>query len=333
MVAYDGLGAVADLRSAELGRQAKVKRLATPTAEWRRGGLRGAFDDLVPDDLRDRVAVAAADGGRLAASVSRRAATRARREARAAADRIGDGLDREHDDVEDDAVADVEDSDDEFVVGEAFDDDVEDDVDEGAGPRTDGGVPGTDYDYTERADTRTDVGPDDVLDEPIPEVPGVEDGDVVDDEDVDVEVDPENGTVADVETRDHVSVDDDVEQAVEDPDGPDVAAVDLDVYDAVVPDRAVVDLRDCRYLAPYDVDPSAFDRVEENAKKGARGIGDLGALGTGALLLSAAMLGGILVYLGMSSGGGGGGVSLPIGGVLAPNLSLARDLAAGVVAP
>lgn len=83
-------------------------------------------------------------------------------------------------------------------------------------------------------------------------------------------------------------------------------------WKAVLPERKVVDLRNVLSLAPFNVRPEAFDRVEENAKAGQAGFAALGPMGQAGLLLGAAMLGGILVYLGMSSGGGGGvDVGLP----------------------
>jgi hypothetical protein len=87
------------------------------------------------------------------------------------------------------------------------------------------------------------------------------------------------------------------------------AAEELDAWEVTLPEKKVVDMRDTLSNAPFHVDPSLVHRVRQNAREGQSGLADMGPVGTAGLLLTAAFVGGILVYMG-TSGGGGGGVSV-----------------------
>lgn len=100
----------------------------------------------------------------------------------------------------------------------------------------------------------------------------------------------------------------------------------VEEWETLLPERKVVDLRDTLHAAPFHVKPQAFHAVAEEAKRGQRGFASLGPVGQAGLLLGAAMLGGILVYLGLSAagggGGGGGGVSIPMAYVAGESLGV-----------
>lgn len=89
----------------------------------------------------------------------------------------------------------------------------------------------------------------------------------------------------------------------------------IDEFDALLPEKKVVDLRDTLYNAPFHVRPEAFHRVEKNAQKGVSGFGSLGAVGQASLIMGAMFLGGILVWFVMGNSGGGS-MTLPF--TLAP---------------
>jgi len=88
----------------------------------------------------------------------------------------------------------------------------------------------------------------------------------------------------------------------------------VDHWEVTLPEKKVVDMRDTLANAPFNLSPELVHRVRQNAREGQRGLfGDVGPIGQAGLLMGAAMLGGILVYMGMSGGGGGAaGVSLPV---------------------
>jgi hypothetical protein len=95
-----------------------------------------------------------------------------------------------------------------------------------------------------------------------------------------------------------------------------------------VPDgRQIVDVRPVVNLLKNNGDSATPKTTAENAAQAERAFENWGELKRNASLIAAAMVGGILVYLGMSSGGGGGGgggggsvvpvmIDLAVGGVL-----------------
>lgn len=98
----------------------------------------------------------------------------------------------------------------------------------------------------------------------------------------------------------------------------------IDEWETMLPKRKVVDLRDTIHAAPFNVKPQQFHRVAENAKKGQKGFASLGPIGQAGLIMGAFMLGAITCYIGFSaSGGGGASISVPMGGVMIPNMEAA----------
>jgi hypothetical protein len=80
-----------------------------------------------------------------------------------------------------------------------------------------------------------------------------------------------------------------------------------------VPSRGIVDLRKIKYLAPFNVDPDRFYRIEENAKASLRTMKRQDAVIQGMLIISAVVVTMILTWFIMSQGGGGGGMpSVPV---------------------
>ncbi len=80
-----------------------------------------------------------------------------------------------------------------------------------------------------------------------------------------------------------------------------------------VPSRGIIDLRKIKYLAPFNVDPDRFYRVEENAKASLRSLKRQDAVVQGMLIISAFVVGMIMTWFIMSQGGGGGGMpSVPV---------------------
>jgi hypothetical protein len=84
----------------------------------------------------------------------------------------------------------------------------------------------------------------------------------------------------------------------------------LGEFEVALPKRAVVDLRDTLYNAPFHVRPAQFHRVEENAKAGQGGslnenLIRFGLLVTGFMLAIVAQ-----VVAGGGGGGGGGGAAV-----------------------
>jgi hypothetical protein len=89
--------------------------------------------------------------------------------------------------------------------------------------------------------------------------------------------------------------------------------------------REIVDIRPVANLLKNAGDSSTPKTTAENAAQAERAFDNWGELKRNASLIAAAMVGGILVYLGMSGGGGGGGG----GGASVPGLMI--DLAVGGV--
>lgn len=95
-------------------------------------------------------------------------------------------------------------------------------------------------------------------------------------------------------------------------DGGETAVDAIGEYDAVLPKKKVVDLRDTLHNAPFHVRPEAFHRVEKNAQKAQSGFASLGPVGQAGLIMGAMFLGGLLAWFVMgNSGGGGGSATLP----------------------
>lgn len=76
-----------------------------------------------------------------------------------------------------------------------------------------------------------------------------------------------------------------------------------------VPSRGIVDLRKIKYLAPFNVDPDRFYRVEENAKASLRTLKRQDAVVQGLLIISAFVMGMIMTWFIMNNAGTGAGVS------------------------
>lgn len=78
-----------------------------------------------------------------------------------------------------------------------------------------------------------------------------------------------------------------------------------------VPDgREIVDVRGVVNLLKNNGSPETPRKTAENAAQAERAFDSMQGLKQSASLLAAAMVGGILVYIGMSGGGGGGGASV-----------------------
>lgn len=73
-----------------------------------------------------------------------------------------------------------------------------------------------------------------------------------------------------------------------------------------VPSRGIIDLRKIKYLAPFNVDPDRFYRVEENAKASMRTLKREDAVVQGLIIISAFVMGMIMTWFIMNNGGGGG---------------------------
>lgn len=88
---------------------------------------------------------------------------------------------------------------------------------------------------------------------------------------------------------------------------PDGGSEEGSVWEAYLPERAVVDLRDTLYNAPFHVRPAQFHRVEENAKAG-QSVGMNENIVRFGLLITGFMLA-IIAQVVLSGGGGGGGAT------------------------
>jgi len=83
--------------------------------------------------------------------------------------------------------------------------------------------------------------------------------------------------------------------------------IDFSEFTSTLPKRAVVDLRETIWNAPFNVSPMAFDRVEKNAQAGAVGLGRFGPIAQAGLIIGAMFMGGLMVWFAINNGGGGGG--------------------------
>lgn len=89
--------------------------------------------------------------------------------------------------------------------------------------------------------------------------------------------------------------------------------VELEETQVAVPTRRIIDLRDIRYLAPYNVSPESFFRVEENAKISMSRFNMQNPTSVAMLVITAVVITMIMTWFLLSQGGGGGGgISMPI---------------------
>lgn len=95
---------------------------------------------------------------------------------------------------------------------------------------------------------------------------------------------------------------------------------ELEKDEVVIPSTGVVaDLRNVIHMAPFNVRPAAFTRVEKNAKAGMQGFASWGPVAQTGGMIAAFFIGALVVWwvTGDSGGGGGGGVSDSVGMSLA----------------
>lgn len=102
---------------------------------------------------------------------------------------------------------------------------------------------------------------------------------------------------------------------------------ELEEDEVVVPSAGVVaDLRNVIHMAPFNVRPAAFTRVEKNAKASMQGFASWGPIAQTGGMIAAFFIGALIVWWVTGSGGGSGGatggVSDSVGMSLAALVSL-----------
>lgn len=86
---------------------------------------------------------------------------------------------------------------------------------------------------------------------------------------------------------------------------------ELNEDEVIIPSSGVVaDLRNVIHMAPFNVRPAAFTRVEKNAKAGMQGFASWGPVAQTGGMIAAFFMGALIVWwvTGSGSGGGSGGV-------------------------